>query len=179
MAASKVLESFEEEVSCSLCFEKYDNDNRLPKMLPCQHTYCYLCLLQYESSSLEQGFHCPSCKEHVPIDHTGIQALPNNLATISLLERIKTFNITETKVLTHVKNDRICPLHHKEADNICLPCNELLCGKCMMAIVKGMAHTGHDVVDLDEAYDIRRKELAKVTDFNQFYEEIETMNFWH
>ena len=169
MAASKVLESLEEEISCSLCFEKYDTDNRLPKMLPCQHTYCYLCLLQYEGSSLEKGFPCPACKKQVRIDHKGIQALPNNLATISLLERMKTLEITENTESAETKDvAAVCAPHGKQSDMFCLTCNQLLCAKCLTSMMQNKTHKNHDVLDLDSAFEKRCKELEMVKDTSQY-----------
>lgn len=43
MATSNVNET-DDLTTCVVCFERYDNRDRLPKYLLCLHTFCISCL---------------------------------------------------------------------------------------------------------------------------------------
>ena len=147
MAVSRyVLEDeVDEEVTCSLCFEQYDTETHAPKVLPCQHTFCYLCLVHYEGAvtAHKKGFQCPACKKFARFGDKEIQALPNNLTIISLLGRMGVGG-GRRKVL--------CEEHRRNAENVCLSCSRALCSKCMVSALKQKAHVDHRVVDLEEAF---------------------------
>ena len=51
-------------MSCSICLDVFDcvNQNKVPKILPCQHTYCVECLRTLMHCSNDHSFNCPQCK---------------------------------------------------------------------------------------------------------------------
>ena len=169
MAASKVLDEVEDELSCSLCYEQYDSDNRAPKVLPCQHTFCYLCLVQYDGGSFERGLPCPTCKKSVNVDEGGIQALPNNLTIVSLIGRIARMNIAEEGDQLSKPEDRIikekesfCKEHSKHGEYICLTCQVVLCSKCIVEIIREKKHVDHTIDELDDAFDHAKQKLKEL-----------------
>ena len=175
MAASKVFDEVEDELSCSLCFEQYDNGTRAPKVLPCQHTFCYLCLVRYTESSHERGLPCPTCKRRANVDENGIQTLPNNLTIVSLIGRMARMSVAEdksrdqqSKQENRTDEKAFCKQHNKNAENICLTCNIVLCSKCIVVMAREKMHVGHKIVELDECFICAKHELkeysfAKVT----------------
>ena len=57
-----VKQNYEDLVSCSVCMDQFDASNnlKLPKILPCQHTYCVECINNCKQCSNEPGnFECP------------------------------------------------------------------------------------------------------------------------
>ena len=56
----------EDLLYCSVCMEEYED----PRALPCLHTFCFLCLVQLNSSSSpckQRILKCPLCSEEHPI----------------------------------------------------------------------------------------------------------------
>ncbi|KAJ1529576.1 hypothetical protein ONE63_006347 [Megalurothrips usitatus] len=45
---------------CPLCIEKFDLDDRRPKLLDCGHTHCLSCLVRLAKASSRQ---CPRCRQ--------------------------------------------------------------------------------------------------------------------
>ncbi|XP_025110906.1 uncharacterized protein LOC112574219 [Pomacea canaliculata] len=62
------------ESTCSVCFEHY----RLPKVLPCSHVYCHLCLRSMATAT-DSGFSCPICRQEVNITAQGVDDLQTHL----------------------------------------------------------------------------------------------------
>ncbi|XP_011556566.3 RING finger protein nhl-1 [Plutella xylostella] len=74
----------EELIQCSLCLEDLHN----PKMLPCQHTFCFACLTVYSSDL--HVFDCPTCRTRIQVTSPSfIDSLPSNLYIDSLLNLVK------------------------------------------------------------------------------------------
>ena len=153
MAVSKhaLQDELDDELSCSLCCERYDMENRAPKVLPCQHTYCYLCLVQYEGTSFDTGFPCPTCKRATHLDERGIGDLPNNLTIISLIERMKM--VDQSPVCKPDKYRLTCGNHQKNAEHICMTCTTLMCSKCILENMNVKGHDGHDIIEVEQAFD--------------------------
>ena len=54
---------------CSICFEKF----KIPRYLPCEHSFCHDCLCSYivsqcKSTEPRLGFHCPLCRQYILSD---------------------------------------------------------------------------------------------------------------
>ena len=39
-------------IDCTICMEKYNSNNKIPRILSCGHTYCTQCLEKIASSEL-------------------------------------------------------------------------------------------------------------------------------
>lgn len=68
--------------TCSVCFNQYDKNERIPKFLPCSHTFCLLCLKGLYS--LAQQAECPICR-NVTVLAGGVETLPKNLFALHLI----------------------------------------------------------------------------------------------
>jgi len=44
MATAAVIDEAEDLLTCSVCFNSFDNDDHKPKYLSCHHTLCLACL---------------------------------------------------------------------------------------------------------------------------------------
>ena len=62
-------------LTCPICFETFNGTNRLPKILPCAHTFCLECVLAFDPPW------CPNDRQ----TFDGGPALPNNYTIMGLL----------------------------------------------------------------------------------------------
>ena len=47
-------------IDCTICMEKYNSNNKIPRILSCGHTYCTQCLEKIASTELRnKGINCP------------------------------------------------------------------------------------------------------------------------
>ncbi|KAJ8352455.1 hypothetical protein SKAU_G00239310 [Synaphobranchus kaupii] len=68
-------------LECPLCLERLDVT---AKVLPCQHTFCKLCLHKLAASQSE--LRCPECLTLAP---SGVEELPANVLLVRLLEGLR------------------------------------------------------------------------------------------
>ncbi|XP_041984826.1 RING finger protein nhl-1-like isoform X2 [Aricia agestis] len=79
-------------VQCALCLEVLQK----PKMLPCQHTFCYNCLKVYVADL--PVIECPLCRTKIQVHGSNyIEELPSNLYIDTLLQMVGISNGKPTK----------------------------------------------------------------------------------
>ena len=70
--------------NCSVCFELYEGKgDRLPRILPCFHTFCEKCINELLDGDV---FHCPDCKVPHPAEN-GTDSFKLNKYVLSNIER--------------------------------------------------------------------------------------------
>ena len=128
----------QDTLSCGICLERFDCSNHLPKILPCQHTFCTSCIDSLMDKSLYVGaFNCPVCRGEV----TGSNEVHTNLAVKDIVEA----------VITKEKAKLFCPKHPaKECQLVCTDCCQPLCAVCVQGVIKG-EHKEHSIDDVDDA----------------------------
>ena len=80
-------------MECELCSSQWNLDCKIPKILPCGHTFCLKCLYGImEKHNKEEPFKCPNCKREIEMLKTkkDINSLPKNIQLISLLDKVET-----------------------------------------------------------------------------------------
>ena len=129
--ADAVLQTAEEQITCSICFEVFHE----PKALPCLHTFCKQCIRQYiaERGSLQEnpsGFSCPICRRFVKKPRQCARtpaavanALENNHAISSMIDAYRT---------PRTKTCELCPEHEKELDFFCVDHTKFICSVCSL-----------------------------------------------
>lgn len=69
-------------LECNICLEKYNNKDKIPRILKCGHTFCTKCLKEITrvSSSLEMNLPFVKCPLDKTIGHsnTNIEEIPIN-----------------------------------------------------------------------------------------------------
>lgn len=118
-------------VNCDNCNEPFDEDYRVPTILPdCAHTLCSLCVRQIiEENEFKE---CPLCQ--VPIDEKhNAEDFKINYKLLNLLTNpssIKLFNVLS------------CYKHPgKPIEYFCKACSLAVCVKCIYD-----EHNGHNLV---------------------------------
>ena len=132
----------QDSLSCGVCFERYDGSIHLPKMLPCQHTFCCSCIDSLiGDSNLLDAFECPVCRSQVRSNE-----VRTNLAVMDIVEA----------VVAKEKAKLFCLKHPaKECQLVCIDCLQMLCAMCMIKA----EHMGHKVDDIDESKVTLKKRL--------------------
>ncbi|XP_063297100.1 tripartite motif-containing protein 59 [Pelobates fuscus] len=144
------MNNFEEELTCSVCYNIFED----PRILPCSHTFCRSCL-ESVINSLDSflwrlslvRLKCPSCRNVTELSPAGVNALPINFALKSIIEKYKT---------EEQHSMATCPDHHRQPLNVfCLKDRKLVCGQCLTV----GQHQGHPIDDPESAY-IKERETA-------------------
>ena len=131
---------------CCLCFELYNTTQKVPKALPCQHTFCAPCLDKYMQTADENGqeYKCPMCKEKFasPCLVRGVSDLRTNFSVMDMLE---------LKISGEKNNNEYprCDLHlGKQSMFLCMDCFVGLCAECLKFLSKG-AHCEHTIEETE------------------------------
>ena len=141
----------EDLTNCPVCFEVYEEtDDRMPRILPCHHTFCERCLKQILR---KKSVVCPECRIKHPAPG-GTRTYPQNkyiVANIQLTRRATpsvVLNIQETEQeFPLAERFSKCAAHGKEVSLYCYgnKCQKAICQLCLIK-----HHRNHDVVDIHE-----------------------------
>lgn len=104
-------------LECPVCNEPYDEEDRIPLLLPCQHTFCTVCLHKIHK---HDKINCPTCRGVLQIKETGIKELPKDNTRRRLMELLKP---------EKPKCDQ-CE-EGLAAVSYCKTCNESMCRECI------------------------------------------------
>ena len=81
-------------MECELCLNQWNNETRMPKILPCGHTICLKCLNDKVENGINklENFKCPLCKIEIDMIKTknDIINLPKNTQILSILDKVET-----------------------------------------------------------------------------------------
>ncbi|KAI3952712.1 hypothetical protein MKW92_000015 [Papaver armeniacum] len=69
---------------CSVCQNRYNEDNRVPLLLQCGHGFCKDCLSKMFSASPDTNLSCPRCR-HISCVGNSVNALRKNFAVLALI----------------------------------------------------------------------------------------------
>ena len=73
-------------IECSICLEKYDKKEKLPRILTCGHTFCTSCLLKIkEKNKPDNKIKCPLDLK-LEADKISIEEIPINRVIVDLLD---------------------------------------------------------------------------------------------
>ncbi|XP_076000888.1 RING finger protein 228-like [Genypterus blacodes] len=87
-----------EEYECKICFNYFDMESHVPKMLQCSHTFCQECL---DSLHVREGrgwrIGCPLCRHRTPVPEYRVYNLPDNTAvTEAMTEKRIRLRVADT-----------------------------------------------------------------------------------
>ena len=100
-------------IECSICLERYDKKEKLPRILTCGHTFCTSCLIKIkENNKPDNKIKCP-LDSKLEADKNSIEEIPINRVIVDLLdlnlpEKIKEDknkqNKNDSNIFLNVKN---------------------------------------------------------------------------
>ena len=166
-ATNTTKKKLEDILTCCLCFELYNTTDKVPKALPCQHTFCAPCLDKYIQTADENGqeYKCPMCKGMFVLPHQGACHLPTNSSAFDLLE-LKL--LQETSIEERNKQQYpVCDIHpDKQSMFACMDCFVGLCGGCIKELSMGVhnLHTLEEIETLFTEQNVSLDEFKEHTD---------------
>ena len=94
-------------IECSICLEKYDKKEKLPRILTCGHTFCTSCLLKIkEKNRPDNKIKCPLDLK-LEADKISIDEIPINRVIVDLLDLNLPDKLNEDKNKQNKNNSNI------------------------------------------------------------------------
>ncbi|XP_068699698.1 E3 ubiquitin-protein ligase TRIM45-like isoform X2 [Montipora foliosa] len=132
-----------ESLECSICCEKFDDQQHCPRLLPrCGHSFCTSCL---QSLLNNNGINCPTCRSAVSAP-AGLATLPKNFALLNILLTVPQRENDDLQLCQVC--DEACEKHY--ATTCCLDCKEYMCKDVARLHARQKATRNHCVVSLEE-----------------------------
>ena len=139
MASSYQVSRLVGRVSCGICMEQYDYNVHVPKLLPCEHTFCSACLSSHNLSTVTvDEVECPTCKTKHAVPSCGFITNRTVLDIVNELEKDIATPASTSQCTEHPGSE--CLL-------VCMDCVCGLCPKCL----KQAKHQGHTLEEVAEA----------------------------
>ena len=146
MAAAGTKKQLKDILTCCLCCELYTTQAKVPKALPCLHTFCATCLDMCCQKADEncQEHTCPVCKTNFEIPPGGACDLPTNYLAQDIIE-LNLFHEQSSDKRSKLCEYPKCKQHqNKESVFICMDCCIGLCAECIKSLSNG-AHCQHTI----------------------------------
>ncbi|KAM7345359.1 tripartite motif containing protein thin isoform 5-T6 [Cochliomyia hominivorax] len=123
------MEQFEQLLTCCVCLDRY----RIPKLLPCQHSFCMEPCMEGLVDYVRRQVKCPECRAEHRIPYNGVQAFPTNVT----LQRFLELHIEITGELPDPTSGQImerCGVCSEKAYlQPCAHCEKKICDDCKSA----------------------------------------------
>lgn len=123
------MEQFEQLLTCCVCLDRY----RIPKLLPCQHSFCMEPCMEGLVDYVRRQVKCPECRAEHRIPYNGVQAFPTNVT----LQRFLELHIEITGELPDPTSGQImerCGVcSEKSYLQPCAHCEKKICDDCKSA----------------------------------------------
>ncbi|XP_002732700.1 uncharacterized protein LOC100377716 [Saccoglossus kowalevskii] len=149
MAAAKrstTLDQIDDQyLTCSICFERFNN----AKILPCQHSFCELCLLKWVNKHRQDR--CPVCRHKCQLSTSRIRKLPSSLLINGVIGIIE----AREKQLRGGPCDGCL---NNPSSNRCVDCAMFLCRNCSMAHKYKPVSRNHHTMTTDQYQQARLKD---------------------
>ena len=130
-----------EPAQCSICFERYNNKNKCPRLLSCGHRFCSSCL---ESLIHDKTVDCPTCRNTCAVP-TGVEGLLKNFALLDIVDD----TLEECVGSTGLIDCEACDEKHP-ANFCCLYCKKKMCKTAAQFHTRNKTSRDHKVVSLKE-----------------------------
>ncbi|KAB7501753.1 Tripartite motif-containing 13, partial [Armadillidium nasatum] len=86
----------EEITTCDICTSEFNNFEKIPKILPCGHTFCFTCIRKITIGNPS----CPKCRAEVKVS---VNYLPTNQSILRSIDIYKSVKSSEKRISTSVK----------------------------------------------------------------------------
>ena len=131
------------EVTCPICYEHYNDKDKIPRILTCGHTFCQHCLMDLRPSNI---LTCPTCRSYFSPD---VKQLIKNFTILDYLysEKVVAQQNEEIKMEhEQMPTEKYCLKHpNKKTKYFCETDQVAVCSKCIVS-----DHKGHNISDKGE-----------------------------
>jgi len=168
MATRKlVVKELDDMTECCICNEVFTD----PRVLPCQHTFCLKCLLNYVKDKQpgdDNDLPCPLCRNEFTIPAHGLSRIQKNFFMEKLIRCVRKLSAREEAghILCDVcsSDDEARPseatAEAKPATKHCLQCQENYCDQCSWCHTKMKATASHAMVEIGK--ELQKEEIAQI-----------------
>ena len=130
---------------CSICFERFNDENKCPRLLSCGHSFCSCCL---ERLLHGNTIDCPKCRNPVAVP-SGVHGLLKNFALLDIVN--ETAPKQQAENTGHVGSHECEACDEKHPANFCcLDCKENMCKTAAQFHKRSKTSRDHRVVSLEE-----------------------------
>ncbi|XP_041356491.1 E3 ubiquitin/ISG15 ligase TRIM25-like isoform X2 [Gigantopelta aegis] len=154
--AAQILQIRDEFVTCEICLEYFDDQDKSPRILPCFHSFCCRCLESIWEKS-PAGVRCPNCRQVWPVQKNIPGTFPQNKVLRNLTEYVN----MKSKLDEIMCNE--CP-DSAMATVRCLDCLENMCDRCTTCHKKFVMSKLHRTVLIAEYMNMPQQEFFQQTD---------------
>ena len=130
---------------CSICFERFNDENKCPRMLSCGHSFCSCCL---ERLLRGNTIDCPKCRNPVAVPY-GVHGLLKNFALLDIVNEMAPKQHAENTGHVGSHECEACDETHP-ANFCCLDCKENMCKTAAQFHKRSKTSRDHRVVSLEE-----------------------------
>ena len=130
----------DDTTNCPVCFDAYE-EGHIPRLLPCTHTVCEVCLTCLINRS---SLTCPECRMKHPAEND-VKSFPQNKYILANIRRKKIEESTEHNA---GKKTNMVENYKKHGKELAFYCNEKSCQMVICPLCILQDHRSHDVVDV-------------------------------
>ncbi|KRX01567.1 hypothetical protein PPERSA_01470 [Pseudocohnilembus persalinus] len=131
-------------IECPMCYDHYDEEQKIPRNLTCGHTYCEYCLEQiYE---LKRRIECPSCRKKI------FNVKPNDLS--------KNFIALDLAIKDKQSKNTydFCQEHKQPLQFYCQTDKINICSECIIN------HSGHTFQKINISVQVLKKRVNQMAE---------------
>ena len=146
-------------LECPICQEHFSE----PRVLPCQHTFCFQCLEKIrEHQSTTESIPCPVCRASHHLSIGGIEDLPKNIFAGNLIDIVNQGDLQgqddgQGETISragNTENRQLCTLDTDECSQpatvYCDVCDVYMCEKCELSHKKSKFTRKHRIMAVTE-----------------------------
>ena len=138
-ATEKALQKLSDQLTCSVCLDNY----REPRVLPCLHAFCKMCLERLVSRD-GTSLTCPNCRRTTRVPQGGVSTLQSAFYIHHLVD------VRDT--LEKVKDAKTAceKCEESEAKGYCRNCGKFVCKACINVHKKWKEYSSHEIATIEE-----------------------------
>ncbi len=141
-------------LSCKICLDGL----KLPKTLPCLHTFCAECMHYYvEHNRIDsRKFCCPICRRQIYIPKNGVEGFPDSFFVASLADMVDSRGQDKYCGICKFRNAKV------GASTLCVECKIELCEDCSTAHTAAKVTQEHTQLPLSQGALTARENYCRV-----------------
>ncbi|KAL7886466.1 hypothetical protein AOLI_G00041870 [Acnodon oligacanthus] len=162
------MASLSMQIRCGVCL----NDLRDPVCLPCQHSYCRVCITRHLAVNGDEN-RCPECRSPFRRDDVRVNRAFRNIvdavrAHLEEHQYLREPSVSTLRRPNQTSTDQ-CPDHFETFSLFCETDQKLICVACR----RDRRHQGHSFKNLSEAFQASKVKAAEK--FDNLVSENETL----